>query len=242
VVLCYLEGRTHEEAAALLCWPVGTVKGRLSRARDLLRDRLTRRGLTVPAGLVAAILAEEARAAVPAALLQSTVAAATGIAAGKAVAAGLVSATAIALAEGVIQSMFATKLKMMVLGLIAAGVVAGGAGAFAFQRAARATARPRPGECQEEGGGAGARVPADDVALAKARANLVKIRLEAARRQLARTKQRYERGTVSPGSSSRPRGRSWKPNATRMSPTPSGSPAWKNTSPRRMTILRVQRP
>ena len=34
VVLCYFEGRTHEEAAAALQWPVGTVRSRLSRARD----------------------------------------------------------------------------------------------------------------------------------------------------------------------------------------------------------------
>src|SRR5262245_11967987 len=37
VVLCYLEGRTNEEASGLLGWPVGTVKSRLARARDLLR-------------------------------------------------------------------------------------------------------------------------------------------------------------------------------------------------------------
>ena len=44
VVLCYLEGLTHEQAADRLGWPVGTVRGRLARARDRLRGRLTRRG------------------------------------------------------------------------------------------------------------------------------------------------------------------------------------------------------
>ena len=47
VVLCYLEGETNEEVARLLHWPVGTVKGRLGRARDLLRARLSRRGLAL---------------------------------------------------------------------------------------------------------------------------------------------------------------------------------------------------
>src|SRR5262249_27839110 len=40
VLLCYFEGLTHEEAAGRLGWPLGTVKGRLARARDLLRRRL----------------------------------------------------------------------------------------------------------------------------------------------------------------------------------------------------------
>lgn len=59
VVLCYLEGRTNEEAASLLRWPVGTVKGRLSRARDLLRSRLTRRGLALSAAFLAARLSND---------------------------------------------------------------------------------------------------------------------------------------------------------------------------------------
>ena len=44
IVLCHIQGLTHEEAARQLEWPVGSVKGRLSRARDLLRGRLVRRG------------------------------------------------------------------------------------------------------------------------------------------------------------------------------------------------------
>jgi RNA polymerase sigma factor (sigma-70 family) len=78
IVLCYLEGQTHEEAARQLEWPVGTVKGRLSRARELLHSRLSRRGIALSLGLVA-ILKSEARAAVPESLVESTVRAAGAI-------------------------------------------------------------------------------------------------------------------------------------------------------------------
>ncbi len=45
IVLCYFEGRTHDQAAETLRWPVGTVRGYLARARALLRSRLVGRGM-----------------------------------------------------------------------------------------------------------------------------------------------------------------------------------------------------
>ncbi len=60
VILSYLEGKTNEEVAALLGWPVGTVKGRLSRARDLLRSRLMRRGLSLSVAFVMTALSRQA--------------------------------------------------------------------------------------------------------------------------------------------------------------------------------------
>ncbi len=49
LMLCYLEAMTNEEAARALGWPVGTVKTRLAKGRDLMRRRLMRRGLTLGA-------------------------------------------------------------------------------------------------------------------------------------------------------------------------------------------------
>lgn len=45
LVLCYLEGKTNDQAAGELGWRPGSMSRRLSRARALLRDRLSRRGL-----------------------------------------------------------------------------------------------------------------------------------------------------------------------------------------------------
>ena len=77
IVLCYLEGLTHEGAARQLGWPVGTVRGRLARARDLLRNRFTRRGVTASAALaVAGSLKGSANAMVPTYLRDATIQAA----------------------------------------------------------------------------------------------------------------------------------------------------------------------
>lgn len=53
VVLCDLEGRTHQEAAAELGWPSGSISRRLSRARELLRRRLVHRGVFLATSLIA---------------------------------------------------------------------------------------------------------------------------------------------------------------------------------------------
>lgn len=57
LVLCYLEGLTHEQAAEHLGWPLGTVRSRLARGRERLRGRLEKRGV-VSATPIAALLAD----------------------------------------------------------------------------------------------------------------------------------------------------------------------------------------
>ncbi|MBL8796521.1 MAG: sigma-70 family RNA polymerase sigma factor [Planctomycetia bacterium] len=74
VVLCYLQGKTNLEASQQLGWPMGTIASRLSRARDLLRARLTRRGLVFSEVALTAIAAEAvANAAVQRPLFLATV-------------------------------------------------------------------------------------------------------------------------------------------------------------------------
>lgn len=57
VVLCDLEGKTHQEAARTLGWPAGSMSRRLERARALLKERLTDRGVALGVVLVAVGLA-----------------------------------------------------------------------------------------------------------------------------------------------------------------------------------------
>jgi len=122
-VLCYLEGESHEEAARRLGCPIGTVKGRLARARELLRGRLVRRGLVLPAGAFLVAYSREANAVVPEVLLNATVRAALGFAAGRATA-GVISAAAAGLAREVLGTMMMSKLSFATLSvLVTTGVL-----------------------------------------------------------------------------------------------------------------------
>src|SRR5262249_47724022 len=133
VVLCYLEGLSHERAARLLGLPVGTVKSRLRRARELLRGRLARRGLALAGGLLIAECASTgAGAAVPIALVDSTVRGAVAAVMGSAATRELISASAAKLTDEVLRTMFTTKLKMVpVIGLLVCALAAGTAGVLA---------------------------------------------------------------------------------------------------------------
>src|SRR5262249_3371942 len=124
LLLCYLEGKTQDEAAAELGWPRGTLKRRLERGRDLLRSRLARRGITLSAGLFVAALAGPHPW--PASLAGARVEAAAASAAAPATVAGAVSAHAAALAEGGAPAAVAVKVKLAAVAVLAVAVAGAG--------------------------------------------------------------------------------------------------------------------
>jgi RNA polymerase sigma factor (sigma-70 family) len=118
LVLCHLEGRTRDEAARELGWSLGTLKRRLDEGRGILRARLERRGLALPA----ALLALGAAATVPAALAAAVRAAVMGAA---------VPARVAGLTEAALRAAAPGWFKIVAGVLLAAGLVAAGAGLFA---------------------------------------------------------------------------------------------------------------
>jgi RNA polymerase sigma factor (sigma-70 family) len=77
LVLCYLEGRTQDEAARALGWSLGTLRRRLEQGRELLQVRLRARGVTLSAALTGLLAA--GTASVPASLHAAAVATAMNI-------------------------------------------------------------------------------------------------------------------------------------------------------------------
>jgi RNA polymerase sigma factor (sigma-70 family) len=165
VLLCYVQGLSSEEAAQRLGCAKGTVFSRLSRARDLLRRRLIRRGVDVSAGALAAVLTENAvlRAAPPLALREITIRTSLLFAAGTA--RQTLSAPLAALVAGVVRSMILNKVKFVGIVVLALGIVGAGTGFFGYRTDAEPPpSKPSPPAANPDHG----RVEAQAPALAKA--------------------------------------------------------------------------
>jgi RNA polymerase sigma factor (sigma-70 family) len=138
VLLCELQGRTRKEAAELLKIPEGTLSSRLAAARKTLARRLRLRGACFVAGATAPTR-------VPAPLVVSTVKA-VGLVMTGGEAAGVVSANALVLSQGVLHVMFMMKLKSVVAATLVLGTLGIGAGQYARTGiAANAVAADEPG-------------------------------------------------------------------------------------------------
>jgi len=146
LILCYLEGKTNDEAARQLGWPKGTVQGRLARAREVLKDRLTRRGVALAATSLAVVPPDQALAAVSTSLHQATVDSALHFAAGT-----MAPAPATILAQEVLHSMSMHRIKLAAVLLLALGLAGGvGLGAhLAITPTATPTAAAAPAAAPE---------------------------------------------------------------------------------------------
>jgi RNA polymerase sigma factor (sigma-70 family) len=78
LMLCYLDGRSRDEAATHLGRTLHSVKKSLEKGREELRKRLRRRGVALSAGLLAAVAAPAGSAGVPSSTVQSAVSAVVG--------------------------------------------------------------------------------------------------------------------------------------------------------------------
>ncbi|HEV3445236.1 MAG TPA: sigma-70 family RNA polymerase sigma factor, partial [Gemmataceae bacterium] len=140
LVLCYLEGQTNARAARQLGVPAGSLSKRLERARGLLRGRLLRRGVSVPATALLALPAGDA-GAVPPVLVRQTMRSA-----GQCLVGPASSGAATALADGVVRTLAAGQATTACAWLLALGTLVA---AGAWLVAGRGDAKPPQAERRE---------------------------------------------------------------------------------------------
>src|SRR5262245_25246537 len=138
VVLHLLQGRTCRDTARELGWPLGTVATRLGRAKELLRQRLTQRGVVLPAGLAIGVALTTDSFAAPSELVLAAARSALNYAAGVLVG----SERALALSDGVLNAM---KLKKLFITIGLASIIMVG-GALLGLRSEAEPPGPPPGQ------------------------------------------------------------------------------------------------
>src|SRR5205823_13035057 len=140
LVACHLEGRTQEEAAREMGWSLSTLRRRLDRGKEVLRARLTGRGVTLPAGFVLTGVT----ATVPAALAEATGRAAVAFAHGEKLA-----VPAAALAAGVPAMMARTKIKLAAGVLLVVAAIGGTGVVWGFAQSTAPQPRTAPAGGQD---------------------------------------------------------------------------------------------
>jgi RNA polymerase sigma factor (sigma-70 family) len=141
-LLCHVAGKTNDEAARLLGVPKGTVLSRLSRARERLRRRLTRRGITLSAAVFPTIVSRATASAGVSPTFAAFVAQ-SAVAFANVNATHITSAHVFALTEGVLSTMWMKRFTFVTALLLS--VCAVGSVTFLVSRTGQA-APPVPAE------------------------------------------------------------------------------------------------
>jgi RNA polymerase sigma factor (sigma-70 family) len=119
LILCYLDGKSRDEAAQQLGVKTDVLRGRLERGRDRLRGRLTKRGIALSAGLLAVVATSVTAGGPPEALLRATL---------EAAATGEISASVATLLRGATPSVTLGKFKLLAAVVLVVGLISGGVG------------------------------------------------------------------------------------------------------------------
>ncbi len=117
LLLCYLDGKTRDEAAKQLGVKLDVLRGRLERGRDRLRWRLTRRGVTLSTGLLSIVVNTAMASGPPERLLRAVVESATT---------GHISASISTLVQGADSSMIIGKFKLLAAAVLTVGLISTG--------------------------------------------------------------------------------------------------------------------
>jgi len=135
LILHYMQGQTKEETARMLGLKSGTVSTWLDRGRDLLRERLSRRGLAISSALLATLMLDNSTVVAwsPSAA-SAVVQAAVQVAAGDAAAAaGAVSPQVVALTQGTVRLMAVAQMKFVASVAVSVALACTGVGVVAYQ-------------------------------------------------------------------------------------------------------------
>ncbi len=124
IVLCLVQGKTHEVAAAELSCPLGTVKSRLAGGRATLARRLSRRGLAPLVAVAMTLDAERLLAGcIPHDLARQTLEAALRFAISRSTRGTAVASSVQSLVDGVLSTMRFSRMKSIAMGVTAVGVL-----------------------------------------------------------------------------------------------------------------------
>ena len=127
LLLCYYEGQTRDEASLQLGWSVGKLKGHLERARERLRSRLLRRGVTLAAAGSATLLTDITLSAkVPPVLSVTTIQTAADLWAGKSLTECGVSSSVAAITKRGLQIMALKKAAILSILILLASAIGTG--------------------------------------------------------------------------------------------------------------------